>query len=214
MQRPENVQVFCGLPLTSEDFTEDARRGPPDRFAPSHLEKTVGRSFAKGWTREHLDGAWGGLNDQRRGDLALLRTTLTSLSRCGVEVHERATVDAFLGASKRAVVVLVTHCTGRSVELRDAMLDAEVLHGAFVERARTGDELVIDLTLCHGDVPHDALRRRLGNGPRMSLGLGPAPLGLKAAALLLAIRRLGETEMDYIEAYSAAWNTIKGRVHE
>jgi hypothetical protein len=92
------------------------------------------------------------------------------------------------------------------------MLAAERLGDGFAEREARGQ--TIDLTLCKGDDPHDVLRRRLGLWPRILIGRGPVHLGLRLAAFRSTLTRLEEGELDYIEAYSAAWKAIKQKVYE
>ena len=220
--RPEDCQLFSGLPLTLDEFTREMRQGPAERFAACHMTEAMsdmdGRPWQVGrtaWTDEDIGSVWEAMHEPHRGDYWLLRGTLDEVAssagtRRGVDVREGVSGDVFtrdVRSTGARVITLVAHWAGDQIEFRDGLWPVRLVAEAFAP----GFDGTIDLTVCTSSLLHDAIRRRLGSTPRIIFNRSAAYLSLRIAAYRLAVRLLGElAPISYIDAYSEAWSRIRG----
>lgn len=183
-----DLQVFCALPQTLNEFLADLQSGPRQRLAATHVRLQAARG-----STASPQALWSHLEN---GDIGALERGLRRAEARGADVSRGVTFERFRPGVEARAVVLIAHSCDGWVEFRDGMRPPREVAERFP--AEFGG--AIDLSLCHSFALHDAIREHCGVKARIVTSDTPATLGIRVAVCVLALELMHEREMAYHDA--------------
>jgi hypothetical protein len=229
----------CTLPRSLQEFTNDIRNGPVERFAPSVLPlgaDCASRDAMRArWTDKFIAEVWNRLNGAanqepaaeagvREGDMGLYIETLREVAqpwtharqtRAGARVLRGARLrdlEQTLADPRTRVIILVAHAaTPDLIEFRDDLHSATQVARCFKQARFDG---TAELVSCGGGKDLEAqIRAKTGTRIRIISSQRLVWLGFHVAALRLTIRLLKEEQpRTFIDAFSDAWSRLKHKI--